>query len=172
MSLAPVTVESLKNNNGKRSVTLAIFPPGAECLWHEHAQYEETFEIKEGEFTVWHGTTKEVIKAGQSSGKIKLREPHRFKNESQQNVVAHIIVEPGHKGCEDVNSILAGLEKAGEFNNLNKFKGYNSLWIILYDMTNTLLTGMPRVIFTFLNFILGKNKLENVRRELLDKYLK
>lgn len=109
-SLAPILIESLRDNNGRRSVTRLYLHPGRNLILHYHTEFEETFEVLEGEFTVWHAKTNN-INAGQSSRKIKLKETHRFKNQSQQIVIANVIVEPGHAGCEDVNKILAGLEK-------------------------------------------------------------
>src|SRR5450432_677392 len=148
MSNAPILIESLKENNGKRSVSKGIFPPGAECLKHYHTQWEETFEVVEGEFTVHIGKTVYSLTAGQSAPKIKINEIHYFQNLSKQNVIANVISEPGHAGCENATRILSGLESDGKFDLLGKFKGYNSLWIILYDMTNTLLIGLPKRIFS------------------------
>jgi mannose-6-phosphate isomerase-like protein (cupin superfamily) len=169
--MAPVLIESLRDNGGTRSVTRGFFPPGAESLLHYHTQFEETFEVVEGEFTVWLGTTKLTLGAGQSSPKIKSNELHRFKNLTQKNVVANVIIGPGHVGCENATLILAGLEKDGKIDMLYKFKGYNSLWIVLQEMTNTLPTGKPKVIFSILRFLLGRNKIEEMKQDLANKYL-
>jgi mannose-6-phosphate isomerase-like protein (cupin superfamily) len=170
MSNAPILIESLNDNGSKRSITQGVFPPGAECYFHYHTQFEETFEVIEGKFTVFIGNTKLTLTKGQSSPQIKKREIHRFKNLSQKNVIANIILEPGHPGCENVNKILSGLEKDGKFSLLSKLKGYNILWIIVYEMTNTLLTGMPKAIFYFLRLIKGEIKIKKLENALLDKY--
>jgi quercetin dioxygenase-like cupin family protein len=170
VSNAPVLIESLKDNNSKRSVSKGVFPPGAECLKHYHTQWEETFEVLEGEFTVYIGKTVHTLTAGQSAPKIKTNEFHHFKNLSKQNVIANIISEPGYAGCENATKIVSGLETDGKFGLLGKFKGYNSLWIILYDMTNTLLTGLPKIIFSLLRLVDGKAAIQKEKQDLLDKY--
>ena len=110
----------------------------------------------EGEFTVWQGNTKLTLTQGQLTPKIRTNEIHYFKNLSQKNVLANIIIEPGHAGCEHVTRILGGLEKDGLLSSLNKFKGYNVLWIVLLDLTNTLPTGIPKVIFKVLRLFCGR----------------
>jgi hypothetical protein len=93
------------------------------------------------------------------------------KNTFENNLISSgDILFTGHPGCENVNKILSGLEKDGKFSLLRKLKGYNILWIIVYEMTNTLLTGMPKAIFYFLRLIKGEIKIKKLENALLDKY--
>lgn len=170
MSDGPTLIESLTTNNGKRSVTRATFPPGAKALLHYHTQFRETFKVHKGELTILHGAIKQTLQAGQSSNTINTHEIHCFKNLSHQNVVADIILEPGHLGCEMTNMILAGLEREGKLGLLSKFGGYNVLWIVLYDITNTVPIGMPKIIFSVLKFLNGNIKIEKIRQSLIEKY--
>jgi quercetin dioxygenase-like cupin family protein len=170
MRKTPILIESLKDNNGKRSISKAVFPPGAKCFRHHHTQWEETFEVIEGEFTVYIGKAMHILTAGKSSPKIRTGEAHYFKNLSKQNVIANVISEPGHVGCENATKILSGLEADGRLDLLGKFKGYNSLWIVLYDMTNTLLTGLPKLIFSILRVVHGKDAIQREEQDLLDSY--
>jgi quercetin dioxygenase-like cupin family protein len=172
MSQAPILIESLKDNNGRRTISQAVFPPGAECPMHYHTEFEETFEVLEGEFTVFIGKTKLTLTTGQSTPKIKTNENHYFKNSSKKNVVVNIISEPGHAGGENATKILSGLERDGKYSLLTKFNGYNTLWIVLFDMTNTLLTATPKVIFNILVLFHGNSKIQRLRQDLLDKYCK
>jgi mannose-6-phosphate isomerase-like protein (cupin superfamily) len=170
MSYGPTLIESLTTNNGKRTITRAVFPPGAKALLHYHTQFRETFKVHEGELTIFHGSTKQTLKTGQSSDTIKTYEVHCFKNLSHQNIVADIILEPGHLGCEMTNMILAGLEREGKLGLLSKFGGYNAEWIVLYDITNTVPVGIPRIIFSVLKFLYGNIKIEKIKQSFIEKY--
>jgi mannose-6-phosphate isomerase-like protein (cupin superfamily) len=170
MNNTPVTIESFRNNGGKRSVTRAIFPAGAKAVFHYHTQYQETFRVLSGELNVIHGDVMQTVRQGQLSDIIPRNETHCYMNVSTNAVEVDIILEPGHKGCEMTNSIVTGLEKDDKLYLLSAFGGYNITWLVLYELTNTILTGVPKVIFSFLRLLHGKQKIEKVRRNLIEMY--
>jgi hypothetical protein len=48
--------------------------------------------------------------------------------------------------------------------------GFNLLWTVLYDLTNTIPTGIPGFIYSFLRFCYGRGRMEGVKQELTVKY--
>jgi quercetin dioxygenase-like cupin family protein len=51
---------------GKYDLVEGYFPPGTQTPPHRHTRYSEQLYVLEGEFTVWAGEDKMVLKAGDS----------------------------------------------------------------------------------------------------------
>lgn len=51
---------------GKYDLIEGYFPPGSQTPPHRHTRYSEQLYVLEGEFTVWAGENKVVLKAGES----------------------------------------------------------------------------------------------------------
>jgi len=51
---------------GQYDLIEGYFPPGTQTPLHRHTRYSEQFYVLEGEFTVWAGETKAVLKAAES----------------------------------------------------------------------------------------------------------
>lgn len=51
---------------GKYDLLEGYFPPGTQTPLHRHTRYSEQLYVLEGEFTVWAGENKAVLKAGES----------------------------------------------------------------------------------------------------------
>ncbi len=49
-------------------------------------------------------------------------------------------------------------------------KKYNTMFTILYDMTNTLISGIPGVVFYVLQLLKRKGEIQKMKSDLLDKY--
>ncbi|MBD2532074.1 cupin domain-containing protein [Nostoc flagelliforme FACHB-838] len=51
---------------GKYDLIEGYFPPGTQTPLHRHTRYSEQLYVLEGEFTVWAGENKAVLKAGET----------------------------------------------------------------------------------------------------------
>ena len=51
---------------GKYDLIEGYFPPGSQTPLHRHTRYSEQLYVLEGEFTVWVGENKAVLKAGET----------------------------------------------------------------------------------------------------------
>jgi quercetin dioxygenase-like cupin family protein len=51
---------------GKYDLIEGYFPPGSQTPPHRHTRYSEQLYVLEGEFTIWAGENKMVLKAGES----------------------------------------------------------------------------------------------------------
>jgi mannose-6-phosphate isomerase-like protein (cupin superfamily) len=51
---------------GKYDLIEGYFPPGTQTPLHRHTRYFEQLYVLEGEFTVWAGENKTVLKTGES----------------------------------------------------------------------------------------------------------
>lgn len=61
--------------DGKYDLVEGYFPPGSQTPPHRHTRYSEQLYVLEGEFTVWVGKNKVVLKAGESA-LIPIGTPH------------------------------------------------------------------------------------------------
>ncbi|MBW4528623.1 MAG: cupin domain-containing protein [Phormidium tanganyikae FI6-MK23] len=52
--------------NGNYDLVEGYFPPGTQTPPHRHTRYSEQLYVLEGEFSVWTGKNKLVLKAGES----------------------------------------------------------------------------------------------------------
>ena len=170
MNNFPTLVESLESNRGARSITRVTFPAGASALKHYHTDYVETFEVHSGELTVLKHREKFLIKAGYLSPTIKLNEIHTYKNSTKENVVVDIILEPGHRGCELANIVFSGIAEENRLGEISARKGYNMFWIVFYEITNTIPTGVPGFLYCLLKLLYGRKQIDGYKKNLIDRY--
>jgi len=161
----------MASNHGIRSVTRATFPSGATALKHYHTDYRETFRVHQGELTLIKGDKKYTIKEGELSPTIEMHEVHTYKNSSKDDVIADIILEPGHRGCELANIIFSGIVKDDRLGEVSARKGYNMFWIAFYEITNTIPTGIPWILYSLLKFFHGRKKIDAYKVTLISKYI-
>jgi quercetin dioxygenase-like cupin family protein len=165
MDNLPVTIESLESNGGIRSVTKAVFPPGAKAVRHYHTEYEETFKVLMGQLTLIKNGKKIAVNAGDLSPTIKMRDVHTYINESSADVTVEIILQPGHKGCEIANHlfvVLARHKKSYLFS-----KTYSLFMIAFYEITNTIPVGIAGIAYSLLKLIYGRKKIAEYKASLL-----
>jgi len=165
MGNLPVTVESLESNGGARSVTKAVFPPGAKAVLHYHTEYEETFKVLGGQLALIKNGKKIILNAGELSPTIRKHDIHTYTNESSADVTVEIILQPGHKGCEIANRlfiILADQKKLYLFS-----KTYSLFMIAFYEITNTIPVGIAGIVYSLLKLIYGRKRIAEYKASLL-----
>jgi mannose-6-phosphate isomerase-like protein (cupin superfamily) len=172
MEHTPALIESLRDNGGTRSVTRATLPPGAKALRHYHSDFQETFLIQAGHLTIFHNGKNQILGDKVKSYTVPFGEIHTYYNRSTEDVVVDFILEPGHAGCEMTNDIFTGLVADNRVSELTSWGGYNLLWTVLYELTNTIPTGIPGNIYSFLRLFYGKRKMAKVKEELIVRYCK
>lgn len=170
MSNLPTLVESLASSHGARSITRATFPAGATALKHYHTDYRETFKVHQGELTVLKDREKFSVKEGHLSPTIEMNETHTYKNSTKENVVVDIILEPGHRGCELANIIFSGFAEENKLGEISARKGYNMFWIVFYEITNTIPTGIPGFLYSLLKLFYGRKQIDGYKKNLIDRY--
>lgn len=162
--------ESSTENGGVRSVIHGIFISGAMAPMHYHTEFNESFEVLEGELTVWNNGQKSILKPGDKTT-VKMNLRHKFKNESNQTVKVLITTEPGYKPFEENIKIMMGLQKDGLIEQLSKMKPKMiPLGIILTELSNTKLVGATGIMFKIISPFVSKKKTAIRKMELLEKY--
>ena len=162
--------ESCAENGGTRSVIHGIFTPGAMAPTHYHTEFNESFEVLEGELAVWIDGNKAILKAGDKAT-IHKTIHHRFKNESANQVKALITIEPGYIPFEQNIKIMMGLQKDGLIEQLSKMTPKMiPIGMILTDLSNTKLVGGIGVMFKVMSLFYNKKKIALRKKELLEKY--
>lgn len=162
--------ESCTTNGGARSVIHGVFASGAMAPTHFHTEFNESFEVLEGELAVWNTGKKIILKSGDRTT-IKRREHHRFKNESDKEATVTITIEPGYLTFEHNINILRGLQDEGIIEQLSKMTPKMiPVGMIMTELSNTKLVGMTGVMFKVISLFYNKKKIADRKKELLEKY--
>lgn len=162
--------ESCTTNGGVRSVIHGIFADGAMAPTHYHTEFSESFEVLEGELSVWQEGKKMILKAGDRATIPKLVR-HKFKNESGSTVIVNIIIEPGYKPFEQNIQVMMGLQRDGLIEQLSKMTPKMiPIGMILTDLSNTKLVGGIGLMFKVMSLFYNKEKIALRKKELMEKY--
>jgi mannose-6-phosphate isomerase-like protein (cupin superfamily) len=100
-------MESCTANGGIRSVIEGVYAPGSMAPTHFHTKFNETFEVVEGELTVWRNKEKITLTPGKKAT-IEKGVLHSFKNISKNSVKLILTLEPGLEGMEQNVRIVKG----------------------------------------------------------------
>lgn len=162
--------ESCRTNDGRRSVIQGSFGPGAMAPTHYHTEFDESFEILEGELSVWNTGKKMTLTSGDKAT-IRRGAHHSFKNESGKTVRALVILEPGYYPFEQNIQIMMGLQRDGLVDQLSRVTpAMIPLGMVLGELSNTKLTGPLGLILRVASLFFNKQKIERRKKELLDTY--
>ena len=162
--------ESCTTNGGARSVIHGIFTPGAMAPTHYHTEFNESFEVLEGELAVWNTGKKTVLKPGDKTT-INKMSLHRFKNESDKAVIVHVTIEPGYLTFEHNINILRGLQEEGILEQVSKMTPKMvPVGMIMTELSNTKLVGITGVMFKVISLFYNKKRIAKRKKELLKKY--
>jgi quercetin dioxygenase-like cupin family protein len=78
---------------GQYDLIEGYFPPGTQTPLHRHTRYSEQLYVLEGEFTVWAGENKVVLKPGDSY-LISPSTPHVVATSSDQSARGLVVAAP------------------------------------------------------------------------------
>ena len=162
--------ESCTENGGTRSVIHGIFIPGAMAPMHYHTEFNESFEVLDGKLAVWNNGQKILLKVGDKTT-VKMKDRHRFKNESDKTVKVLITIEPGYEPFEQNIKVMMGLQKDGLIQQLSKMTPKMiPTGMILTELSNTKLVGVTGIMFKLISKFYSKRKIAVRKIELLEKY--
>lgn len=162
--------ESCATNHGERTVIHGIFTPGAMAPTHYHTEFNESFEVLDGELAVWDKGKKTTLKSGDRVT-ISIGNHHRFKNESDKPVTLIITLEPGYITFEHNINIMRGLQDEGVLEQLSKMTPKMvPMGMIMTELSNTKLVGMTGIMFKLISLFYSKKKIARRKKELLEKY--
>jgi mannose-6-phosphate isomerase-like protein (cupin superfamily) len=162
--------ESCTTNGGLRSIIHGIFAHGAMAPTHYHTEFNESFDVLEGELSVWNNGQKTILKPGDKAT-IKKTVHHRFKNESGKTVKVLITTEPGYEPFEKNIKIMMGLQKDGLIEQLSKMTPKMiPVGMILTDLSNTKLVGGVGFMFKAISMFYSKKKVALRKKELIERY--
>jgi len=137
---------------------------------HYHKSFSEKFEVKEGVLYLQVGTNKKVLKMGESVT-VPAGTPHRFYNETDNQVKFHVTFEPGHTGAENFIKILYGLAADGHSDKKGKPKNFSHLAVAL-TISDTNAAGWMTLLSPILKTVANRAKKNGTEKWLLDRYCK
>ncbi|MEN0046376.1 MAG: cupin domain-containing protein [Bacteroidota bacterium] len=161
-------IETIKETNNKRSVIDIVLFPGGGVPMHYHTDFEESFEVIEGELMVQVGKEKIKLTAGESIT-AKIGVPHRFYSEFDEPTTFRGIVSPGHEGFEYFLPILYGLSSDGLVNKNSTPKSFRHL-AIMTTMAGTRFVGPLSLLEKVFARIAKTKKSKQIQADLIEKY--
>lgn len=161
--------ESVKSNNGKRTVIESVFEAGASIPPHYHRKFNKTFEVLEGEIRIWHGSDEIVLKAGEKAT-VNKDIVHNYQV-GNSKVVLKTTLEPGSLCFENAIKVMQGINKDGEDGELNTIENNNMVYkAIISKLTDANFMGEAgATLDTFLQSEEGKQVMY-IQNTLLEKY--
>lgn len=135
---------------------------------HYHNAFAETFQVQEGTLYIQVGRDKKVLHAGESVT-IPPRTPHRFYNETNDQVKFHITLRPGHTGMENFIKIFYGLAADGLTDRKGKPKNFAHIAVAL-AISDSNATGWMTLLSPIIRNVAKRAKKDGTEKWLLDKY--
>lgn len=156
--------ESSRSTNGVRTVIHSVLAAGTTIPSHIHTQYDEILEILEGEMKVIESGKETVLTAGQTI-RVEKGKVHHYVTGSR-DVIANIILEPGHEGFEKAIQIMKAMQADGTYAHLNTMDRDSYLFLsVIGKLTDTIYVDVPEEISELLY-----SKVDFVVKELTEKY--
>jgi quercetin dioxygenase-like cupin family protein len=135
---------------------------------HYHKSFSEEFAVKEGILYLQVGKEKMKLQAGESVD-VSPGTPHRFYNETDEKVVFHITLRPGHEGMENFIKIFYGLASDGLTDKKGKPKKFAHLAVALV-ISDSNAPGWMTVLSPIIRSAARRAKKDGTEQWLLDRY--
>jgi quercetin dioxygenase-like cupin family protein len=135
---------------------------------HYHKTFSEKFEVKEGVLFLQIKKDKKKLNTGDSIV-VPAGTPHRFYNETENNVRFHITFEPGHTGMENFIKIFYGLASDGLTDKKGKPKSFAHLAVAL-TISDSNAPGWLSLLSPVIRSVAKRAKKNGTEKWLLDKY--
>ena len=120
---------------------------------------------------LWPGIGKKIVLKAGDKTTVEKKNNHRFKNESDKTVTLLITTEPGYVTFEHNINIMRGLQDEGVLEQVSKMTPKMiPVGIIMTELSNTKLVGFTGVMFKVISLFYNKKKVQNRKKELLEKY--
>lgn len=161
-------VHTAQSTNGKKTVVDIHLEPKGGLNLHYHKDFEETFEVQQGELMVQIGKKKKKLVPGEKVT-IKRNENHRFYSDSEKPTKFRGTLIPAHEGFEKSLAIVYGLASDRLLNKKGIPKSFRHLAIIA-TMSGTNLPGLFTMIEWVFGIVAKSKKSRKIQEELITKY--
>jgi mannose-6-phosphate isomerase-like protein (cupin superfamily) len=135
---------------------------------HYHKTFSEKFEVKEGILFLQVAKEKIKLKKGESY-LVPAGTPHRFYNETNDQVRFHITFTPGSIGMENFIKIFYGLASDGFTNKKGQPKSFAHLAVAL-TISDSNAPGWLSLISPVIRHVAKRAKHNGTEKWLLDRY--
>lgn len=163
-----ILLSSSEETGGKYTLGELEVAPGGGNPLHTHTAFSETFTAVKGIIGVRLNDKKLYLRPGDSIT-IPPFTPHHFFNITDEMVVCHVKLQPGHEGFEKGIAIGYGLANDGMTDKKGKPKSFVHLCLIVM-LTDTRLYGAMSILMPLINWIGRRAQKKGIEKELLEKY--
>jgi len=135
---------------------------------HFHNSFSEKFQVQEGVLYLQVGKDKKQLQVGESV-LVPAGTPHRFYNETNDQVKFLITLKPGHTGMENFIKIFYGLASDGLTDKKGKPKNFSHLAVAL-TISDSNAPGWMSLLSPIIRRVAKRAKKNGTEKWLLDKY--
>ena len=165
-----IYIHTARETNGAKSEFQITLAPGGGTPRHYHTEYDETFEVIDGELMIER--EKESVRLSQGESiTVRRGEIHRFYSESNKEVKFRAVINPGHEGFENALAIGYGLAVDGKVNKKGIPKKLSHL-IIAASMAGMSLPGIMGILISVLSRFTNARNIQRESEELIERYCK
>ena len=135
---------------------------------HFHKAFTEKFEVMEGLLYLQVGKLRKKLKRGDSFT-VPARTPHRFYNETNDQVKFQITLVPGHTGMENFIKIFYGLASDHLTDENGKPKNFAHLAVAL-TISDSNAPGLLSLLSPIIRLVAKRARKNGTEQWLLDRY--
>jgi quercetin dioxygenase-like cupin family protein len=161
-------LETSASTGGKRSLHEIELAPGGGNVPHYHLNFDERFEVLEGELDVLVGKTTYTLRPGETKTAVA-NTLHNFKNTTDKTTRFLVDIQPGSPGHEQALQIMYGLATDGKANKQGLPTNINHLAIV-FVLAGARVPGMMSLMMPLFRLIAARARKLGIERELIEKY--
>jgi len=135
---------------------------------HYHNAFSEKFQVEDGVLYLQVGKEKKILNIGESVT-VPAGTPHRFYNETNNQVKFLITLKPGHTGMENFIKIFYGLASDGLTDKKGKPKNFAHLAVALI-MSDSNASGFMSLLSPIIRSVAKRSKRNGTEKWLMDRY--
>lgn len=163
-------IESSEDTNGDYSLLEVSLSPGGGNPLHYHTRFTEEFFAVKGNLGLQYKKDIVHLKPGEQQ-LVPIGIPHRFFNESREEIIFRVKLSPGQPGFENFLKAMSGLVNDGRTITKNQIPKNIYHIAIMHNWGDTHLHSLPFRIFSpLVNVFYRKAVKLGIEKELLEKY--
>lgn len=163
-------LESSADTNGKYSLLEVSLSAGGGNPLHYHTQFTEEFFAVKGNLGLQYKKDIVYLKPGEQQ-LVPIGIPHRFFNDSPDEIIFRVKLCPGQPGFENFLKAMFGLVNDGRTITKNQIPKNIYHIAVMHNWGDTHLASLPFRIFSPLVRIFYKRAVKlGIEKELLEKY--
>jgi len=163
-------VASSEDTNGEYSLLEVSLSPGGGNPLHYHTRFTEEFFAVKGKLGLQYERSTVYLGTGEQQ-LIPIGIPHRFFNDSPEEIIFRVMLRPGQPGFENFLKAMFGLVNDGKTITRNQIPKHIYHIAVMHNWGDTHLASLPfRIVSPLVRIFYRRAVKLGIERELLERY--